>query len=152
MKNLKFLIVGITLFSLSVIHSQVSVNVNIGTPPVWGSSNSINARYYYLPDIESYYDINSSMFLYISPRGNWIRSRNLPRQYRNYDLYNAPKVVINNYFGATPYTYYKKHSPHYSKPYRNDYYVHYDKHYNKNYSNHKGKGYYKQNNREHKRN
>jgi hypothetical protein len=50
--------------------------------------------------------------------GNWVRSRYLPRQYRNYDLYNGYKVVLNDYHGRAPYTYYKKHKAKYYKGYK----------------------------------
>jgi hypothetical protein len=33
------------------MHSQVSVNVNIGSPPLWGPSGYSNIDYYYLPDV-----------------------------------------------------------------------------------------------------
>jgi hypothetical protein len=39
------------------MHSQVSVNVNIGSPPLWGPSGYSNIDYYYLPDVQAYYDI-----------------------------------------------------------------------------------------------
>ena len=41
--------------------------------------------------------------------GKWIRSRNLPNQYRNYNLYNGYKVVLNDYHGSRPYTHFKNH-------------------------------------------
>jgi hypothetical protein len=43
-----------------------------------------------LPDIEAYYDIRATQFIYFGG-GRWIRSRNLPNQYRNYNLYNGYK-------------------------------------------------------------
>ncbi|WP_306350936.1 hypothetical protein [Flavobacterium sp. '19STA2R22 D10 B1'] len=113
MKTLQFISLGIVLFFSNAIHAQVSVNVNIGTPPAWGPPITEQVRYYYLPDVEAYYDINSSMFLYFGTKGKWIRARNLPRAYRNYDLYNGQKVVINNYYGSSPYVYYKKHKAKY---------------------------------------
>jgi hypothetical protein len=41
-------------------------------------------------------------YLYILEM-EWVRSRYLPRQYRNYDLYNGYKVVLNGYHGHRPY-------------------------------------------------
>ena len=117
MKTLKLIAVGIVLFVTSSMHSQVSVNVNIGTPPLWGPSGYSNVDYYYLPDVQAYYDIRASQFIYFGS-GNWVRSRYLPGRYRNYDLYNGYKVVLNDYHGRAPYTHYKQHKVKYYKGYK----------------------------------
>jgi len=81
---------------------QISVNVHLGTAPAWGPRGYDHARYYYLPDVEAYYDVNTAMFIYVS--GNtWIHRSYLPSRYRGYDLYHGRKVVMNNYHGNTPY-------------------------------------------------
>jgi hypothetical protein len=117
MKVIKFIILGIGLIFASETQAQISVNLNVGTPPLWGPSGYSNARYYYLPDVEAYYDIQRSNFIYIS--GNtWVRRSRLPKHYRNYDLYNGYKVVMTDYRGNTPYTYYKQHKVKYAKGYR----------------------------------
>lgn len=117
MKTLKYLILGIGLIFAGEAQAQLSVNVNVGTPPLWGPVGYSNVRYYYLPDVEAYYDVQSSNFIYYS--GNtWVRRTYLPRQYRNYDLYNGYKVVMSDYRGNAPYKYYKQHKVKYSKGYR----------------------------------
>lgn len=117
MKTLKLLALGIVLFVSTAMHSQVSVNVNIGTPPSWGPVGYSNVDYYYLPDVQAYYDVRASQFIYLGS-GNWVRSRYLPGQYRNYNLYNGYKVVLNDYHGRTPYTHYKQHKVKYYKGYK----------------------------------
>ncbi|WP_339919451.1 hypothetical protein [uncultured Flavobacterium sp.] len=117
MKKFKLLALGIVLFIAGSVSAQVSVNVNIGSPPAWGPSGYAETEYYYLPDVQAYYDIRASQFIYFG-NGNWVRSRYLPRQYRNYDLYNGYKVVLNDYHGRTPYTYYKSHKVKYYKGYK----------------------------------
>ena len=117
MKIIKLVLVGVILFISSTIEAQVSVNVNIGTPPVWGPVGYSNVEYYYLPDVEAYYDVRATQFIYFGG-GKWIRSRNLPRQYRNYDLYGGYKVVLNDYHGPRPYTYFKNHKVKYYKGYK----------------------------------
>jgi len=117
MKALKYIILGIGLIFASEAQAQISVNLNVGTPPQWGPSGYSNARYYYLPDVEAYYDVERSNFIYIS--GNtWVRRSQLPNHYRNYDLYNGYKVVMTDYRGNAPYTYYKQHKVKYAKGYR----------------------------------
>lgn len=118
MKTIKLIAVGIILFVSSSIQAQVSVNLNIGTAPSWGPSGYAAAAYYYLPDVQAYYDVRASLFVYFGD-GSWIRSRYLPRQYRNYDLYNGYKIVLNRYHGNRPYAHYKNHRQHYSSNYSN---------------------------------
>ncbi|WP_316633931.1 hypothetical protein [uncultured Flavobacterium sp.] len=117
MKLVKQLFIAILFFAVSSSHAQVSVNVNIGTPPAWGPVGYTDVRYYYLPDLEMYYDINASCYIYFS-NGRWLRARTLPRYYRNYDLYNEYKVVLNDYRGDRPYDNYKFHKEKYYKGYK----------------------------------
>jgi hypothetical protein len=117
MKTLKLLAVGIILLVSSSIQAQVSVSLNIGTAPSWGPSGYTQAEYYYLPDVQAYYDIRASQFVYFG-NGRWVRSRYLPRQYRNYDLYSGYKVVLNGYHGHRPYAHYSNHRQRYSANYR----------------------------------
>lgn len=73
---------------------KVSVNFNIGSQPTWGPTGYDYAQYYYMPDIDSYYDVSRRQFIYSS--GNrWVRSSKLPSKYRNYNLDNGYKVVVN---------------------------------------------------------
>ena len=108
MKTIKIAILGLFLMAASATQAQVSVNINIGSPPAWGPVGYTNMEYYYLPDIQSYYDVRASQFIYFG--GNrWVRSSRLPNRYRNYDLYNGHTVVLNDYHGRTPYVYHEKH-------------------------------------------
>jgi len=104
------------LFFASTVQSQVSVNVDIGSPPPWGPYGYADARYYYLPDVEAYYDVQSSMFIYFG-EGAWIHRAYLPSRYRNYDLYGGYKVVMNDYRGNTPYTHFIEHKMKYGRGY-----------------------------------
>ena len=117
MKTLKLIAVGLFLFVSGLIQSQVSVNVNIGIPPPWGPVGYSNVQYYYLPDVQAYYDIRASQFIYIS-NGIWIRATYLPRAYRNYDLYRGYKVVLTDYHGSYPYYYFNSHKAKYHKGYK----------------------------------
>lgn len=117
MKTIKLFIIGIFIFTMSATHAQVSVNVNIGAPPVWGPVGYDNVEYYYLPDIQTYYDIRASQYIYYG-NGKWMRVKTLPSNYRNYDLYNGYKVVLTDYHGHTPYQYYDTHKVKYYKGYK----------------------------------
>ena len=108
---------GIAFLSFSNSNAQLSVNVNVGTPPAWGPAGYDDVRYYYLPDLETYYDVNTSNYVYIN-NGKWTRSRSLPVVYRNYDLYNEYKVVLTDYRGDRPYDNFKGHKVKYGKGYK----------------------------------
>ncbi|MCK9398836.1 MAG: hypothetical protein M0Q51_02425 [Bacteroidales bacterium] len=116
MKALKLIVIGMVLFLSGAVQAQVSVNVTIGSPPPWGPVGYTEVRYYYLPDVEAYYDVQSSMFIYYGG-GAWIRRANLPGRYRNYDLYSGYKVVMTDYHGDTPYTHFKEHKTKYARGY-----------------------------------
>lgn len=121
MKTLKLIALGIILFAASTSQAQVSVNVNIGRPPAWAPVGYAEAEYYYLPDVEAYYDVRATQFIYYG-NGRWIHSRNLPGRYRNYDLYGGYKVVLNDYHGSRPYNNFRNHKIKYYKGYHgNDY-------------------------------
>lgn len=119
MKTLKLLsIAALVLLSYSA-KAQISVSVNFGSPPLWGPVGYTEARYYYLPDVEAYYDVQSSMFIYFGG-GQWISRASLPRRYRNYDLYNGYKVVMTDYRGDAPYRNFNEHKMKYYKGYRGE--------------------------------
>jgi len=118
MRTLKLLVLAVLVAFVGSAQSQLSISVHIGSPPVWGPDGYNNdVRYYYLPDIEAYYDIRTSMFIYLS--GNqWVHRRNLPARYRNYDLYHGYKVVMNDYRGNAPYGHFKEQKMKYARGYR----------------------------------
>lgn len=97
------------LFMVAVnSQAQVSVNVNIGTPPVWAPAAPVAVQYYYLPDIQVYYDVPAQRYIYLR-NGSWFRSAALPSRYRGYDLYHGHTVYLTDYRGHRPYEFYKVH-------------------------------------------
>jgi len=116
METLKSILFGTAFFLAVATQAQVSINVNLGSPPAWGPVGYSNVQYYYLPDVQAYYDINASMFIYQSG-GVWIHRTYLPYQYRNYNLYGGYKVVLNDYHGSRPYNNYGQHCRMYAKGY-----------------------------------
>jgi len=119
MKTLKLIATGIILFAASTSSkAQLSVNVNIGAPAVivrsaaWVPQNHVGVDFYYLPEIESYYDVNAGLYVYLN-NGNWCRTRYVPAQYRDYDLVHARRIALSGYCGSRPYTYYNNHNVRY---------------------------------------
>jgi len=116
MKTIKIFIAGLLLFFAVSAEAQISLQLNLGAPPQWGPSGYTDVRYYYLPDVEAYYDVPSSKFIYFNGV-SWIHRSYLPSRYKNYDLYRGYKVVMTDYHGKTPYSHFKEHKSKYAKGY-----------------------------------
>ncbi len=91
--------------ALSILNAQISLNFNVGAQPIWGPVGYDKVDNYYLPEIESYYNVGSRKYTYMN-NGQWVTSSNLPPRYINYDLYRGYKVVINE---PKPYLQFKDH-------------------------------------------
>ncbi len=116
MKNMKLLIRNMLLFISQTSKAQGITETSPGTPPQWGPVGYENERFYYLPDIDVYYEVPSGEFIYYSG-GAWIRRFSLPLRLRRYDLFNAFKVLLPDYYGAAPFIYLKEHKVRYPKGY-----------------------------------
>lgn len=94
----KLLVVGVIIFSLLGVKAdaqiRLGVNINLGSQPQWGPSGYERADYYYLPDVDAYYNVPQKQFIYMEGN-NWVFRSSLPGRYSNYDLYNGYKVVVN---------------------------------------------------------
>lgn len=95
-----FLFMAVAL-ALSAAPAQVSVrlNLNIGNQPLWGPAGYDHVEYYYLPDIEVYYNVPEARFYYFDG-GRWIGRSRLPSRFGAFDFYSSYKVVVNE---ARPY-------------------------------------------------
>ena len=74
--------------------AQVSLSVNIGVQPVWGPVGYDHVDYYYIPDVDAYYDVPHRQYTYYEG-GQWVTRPSLPPRYNSFDLYGAHKVVMN---------------------------------------------------------
>jgi Ni/Co efflux regulator RcnB len=89
---LSTVVISSLIFSSAKAQVRFSVNINIGAQPAWVANNDA-ADYYYLPDIESYYDVRDRVYVY--REGNqWRRGAYLPARYRNYDFRNKHVISI----------------------------------------------------------
>ena len=142
MNTLKlFTLATLFLFASNATQAQASVNINLGNQPSWGPSGYSNVDYYYIPDVQSYYDVRASQFIFLN-NGNWIRSNRLPNQFRNFDLNRGHKVVLNDYRGTKPYSQFKFHKQKYYKGYgKPQKLIGYKGNHNGNHGNNKNKNY-----------
>ena len=87
-----------------------------GTPPPWAPNNDNfgQVNYYYLPDIECYYDLRNREFVYIED-GSWRFSASLPSIFASFDLNNCFVVKLNTevYEPWLHFEYYVAHYPRY---------------------------------------
>jgi hypothetical protein len=90
--------------------AQVSfhLNLNIGSQPDWGPVGYEHVSYYYIPDIDAYYDVDSHLYIYLE-NNIWVHRTYLPVKYRGYNLYSGYKVVINQPNPWLRHTYYRTH-------------------------------------------
>ncbi|WP_375434681.1 hypothetical protein [uncultured Hymenobacter sp.] len=86
--------------------AQVRVSVNVGTP-TWGPAVGPSVQYYYIPEIDGYYDLYSQSYVYLD-NGYWVNSPYLPSYYANYDPRFFHPIVIN-YAGRQPWGYIRDH-------------------------------------------
>ncbi|RSK49566.1 hypothetical protein [Hymenobacter rigui] len=88
--------------------AQAQVQVNINTP-YWGPAVPPNVQYYYVPEIDGYYDIYNQSYLFFDPAyGAWVSSPVLPRMYAGYDPRFFHPVAIQ-YVGRQPWGYLRDH-------------------------------------------
>src|SRR6201999_4501720 len=73
---------------------HISLGLNIGSQPDWGPVGYDHADYYYMPDIDVYYDVANHQYVYLQ-NNVWVHAGTLPPRYANYDIYHGYKVVLN---------------------------------------------------------
>jgi hypothetical protein len=94
---------------------DLEVNTNVIVPAWAPPYDDIRlVRYYYLPDIEVYYDVWNREFAYLQD-GNWMFTSSFPQLYAGFDLYNCFVVVLDNrvYEPWMHHHYYVSHYPRY---------------------------------------
>ena len=91
-------IVIVFIISFSGLTGCLSVSPMAGgeqySNPDWAPMYYPGVRYYYLPDIETYYDLSNQDFVYLD-NGQWLFSNTLPSMYSSYDLYDGYEIALN---------------------------------------------------------
>ena len=90
------LVGALTLLAASPAQAQAGVNMNIGAPG-WGPQVPYGTQYYYIPEIDGYYDLYAQQYI-VYNNGYWVP---LPQLY-GYDPYQFHPVVIA-YRGREPW-------------------------------------------------
>ena len=95
------------LITANTAKAQVGVglSVHIGTPPVWApAAYAHSARYYYIPEMDCYYDAVRGGYFY-NNGSSWDFSVGVPFGFHDYDVAHFHHVFVN-YYGARPYAYF----------------------------------------------
>ena len=108
----------ILIFTLQSNAQRVSVNININSRPNNEHGHYEDSHhyenvvdYYYYPEIEVYFDVQSCMYIYFASNG-WIKSRYLPRHCSSYNIQRGYRVVLD-YHGNSPYNDFHHHKKRY---------------------------------------
>lgn len=90
-------------------HAQIGVNVQIGHP-TWGPAVPAGTQYYYVPEIDGYYDLAAQRYI-VQRNGQWVPVATMP----GYNPASFHPVVVN-YRGRQPWTQYRDHHARYYRP------------------------------------
>lgn len=117
------LLLSASLFTGCMMMSPVRTVTTVSYEnPQWAPPYHSGARYYYLPDLELYYDLSTREFIYLVD-GRWQFSPYVPGIYRDYDLDNCFCVVLNVEV-YRPWLHHQYYISHYPRYYYRDYYDH----------------------------
>lgn len=86
--------IALGFLSFQKASAQVSLNINIGNQPAWGPVGYDYVNYYYLPDIDAYYDVPARQYVVLENNA-WVHRSVLPTRYSYYNPYRSYKVVVN---------------------------------------------------------
>lgn len=90
-------------------HAQVSINAQFGHP-AWGPAVPAGAQYYYVPEIDGYYDLAARNYI-VQRNGQWVPVATVP----GYNPASFHPVVVN-YRGRQPWLQYRDHHARYYRP------------------------------------
>lgn len=116
MKKITLLAVGIFFFITQNTTAQINMNDATGTIKKTGINNFVPIRYYYYPNLQTYYDTKNGLYISLQ-NGNWITSEKLDLTTRGYCIKNGAHENIKDYDGDEPYTLLCEHKLQYPADY-----------------------------------
>ncbi len=112
MKALQLLVIALSFASVATAQISTHKVVKVQAP-IWAQSNGVAANYYYLPEIDSYYDVPAQQFIYLNNSNVWIKSKRVPAAHKAYNLKNGKIIYLTEYKGRKPYLHHKSHKAKY---------------------------------------
>ena len=112
MKVLKLLVIVLS-FATAANAQILTRKVVTVQAPIWAQSKNVAANYYYLPEIDTYYDVPAQQFIYLNNSSIWVKSKRLPASQKAYNLKNGKIIYLTEYKGKKPYLHHKSHKAKY---------------------------------------
>ena len=113
MKTIQLLSIAVLLLTttLSTAQSQYSTNAETATEleGIITADDALSVRYFYYPNLQAYFDRETSTYLYSRNGKDWIESSKLPTALRGYSIANNKRVAISDYSGDEPYALVEEH-------------------------------------------
>ncbi len=81
-------------------NAQVNNGNNVMTQPLWGPVGYDYVEFYYIPDIDIYYNVPGAQYVYLQKK-KWVMVKDVPVKHKDFNFYSAHKVVMNE---PKPYT------------------------------------------------
>lgn len=104
-----FVVGAVAALASPAAHAQVSINAQFGHP-AWGPAVPAGAQYYYVPEIDGYYDLAARNYI-VQRNGQWVPVAVVP----GYNPANFHPVVVD-YRGRQPWLQYRDHHARYYRP------------------------------------
>lgn len=110
MKAITYLLLAFAFFTTQTSQAQYQTNAQTTeeVEALMAAEGLLNVRYFYYPNLEAYYDRQTSTYLY-SKNGNWYEGSKLPSGLRGYSLSNGKRVPITDYAGEEPFSQLEQH-------------------------------------------
>jgi len=116
-----YLTLALLLFGTGLANAQDQYATNseatLELEGIMDSGELLNVRYFYYPNLQAYFDRETSTYLYSRNGQDWIESSKLPTALRGYSIANNKRVPLVDYNGDEPYAAVTEHMKKYPANY-----------------------------------
>ncbi|RZJ68279.1 MAG: hypothetical protein EOO50_02340 [Flavobacterium sp.] len=120
MKTISYFAIALILLGTNITKAQYSTNADVAQELEGLMKTSdvdlLNVRYFYYPNLQAYFDRETSTYIYSRDGKDWIESAKLPNALRGYSVSNGKRVPIE-YNGDEPYELIQEHMKEYPANY-----------------------------------
>lgn len=110
MKTITYFAIALVFLGTATSKAQYSTNAEVAKEleGLMNTGDLLNVRYFYYPNLQAYFDRQTSTYIYTRNGNDWIESSKLPNALRGYSVANGKRVAIE-YNGDAPYEMIKEH-------------------------------------------
>lgn len=118
MKTITYFAIALVFLSTTASKAQYSTNAEVAKEleGLMNTGDLLNVRYFYYPNLQAYFDRQTSTYIYTRNGSDWIESAKLPNALRGYSVANGKRVAIT-YNGDAPYEMIREHMEQYPANY-----------------------------------